>query len=260
MEPTQSLPFSPYRCSSNASPIKIFCSLTTPYNHLLRNYYFVSSVSIYKQEKSKGQHEFVVAVIFGPHQSRSFLVVERTPQESSSIDTFRTLSSNNSVPAIDTIVCLDEVTFVKFVRTRSANALYCLVFDPPPGHGTFPAVDFCHIVASISAYQESYTLLGSSCYWFAGMVMKVVETCFTVKQTRGNGDAAGRCKGLKIFRPEPNAIRDIMASYNTKRSEEGRSLLSIIREEGGFRRPTGIHMTIYRPPGSFRIGNRPDPS
>ncbi|KAF8524810.1 hypothetical protein BU17DRAFT_84326 [Hysterangium stoloniferum] len=196
--------------------------------HLLRDEYFVSSVTMYKQDRSKGEHEFVGTEIVGPQRSLSFLVVERMPKETSSLDTYRTLSSNNSVPAMDTIISLDQPTFAEFVRTRSATTVYCLVFNPSPGGDTFPAVDFCHIIASVSAYQDSYTLLGSSCYWFAGMVMNMVEECFTVKQTRGNRDASGRYRGVKIFYPDPGAMRDTMTSYNTRRSAEGPSLTSVI--------------------------------
>ncbi|KAF8524817.1 hypothetical protein BU17DRAFT_84332 [Hysterangium stoloniferum] len=196
---------------------------------LLRDEYFVSSVAMYKKNKSKGEHEFVAAKIVGPQQFRAFLKVERTPGETPSLDIYRTLSSNNFVPAMDTIISLDQPTFDEFVRTRSATTLYCLVFDPSPGRDRFPAVDFCHIVASVSAYKDSYTLLGSSCYWFAGMVMKVVEECLSVKQTTGNNrDAAGRCGGMKIFHPDLNAIRDTMTSYNNRRSAEGPSLTSVV--------------------------------
>ncbi|KAF8524812.1 hypothetical protein BU17DRAFT_62990 [Hysterangium stoloniferum] len=121
-----------------------------------------------------------------------------------------------------------EHEFVATEITRSATKVYCLVFDLSPGRDTFPVVDFSHILASVSAFQESYTLLGSSCYWFVGMVMKMVEDCFTVKRTRGNKDVSGKYRGVKIFHPDPDAMRDTMTSYNTRRSEEGRSLASVI--------------------------------
>ncbi|KAF8522411.1 hypothetical protein BU17DRAFT_86967 [Hysterangium stoloniferum] len=83
------------------------------------------------------------------------------------------------------------------------------------------------IIASISTYQDSYTLLGSSCYWFAGMFVKMAQECFPVKQTIGNGNIAGRYKGIKVFVPEPKAMCD-MSLYKTKRNEEGSSVNYII--------------------------------
>jgi hypothetical protein len=207
------------------SPSQIFYRLIFPYLQILRKTYFVFSVAIYKQEKSKAEHEFVAVEILGPQSSRSFLIVERTPEETTFSGTYRTLSSNNFVAARDTIISLDAPTFDEFARTRSAMLLQRSIFDSPP---TFPAVDFCHIIASVSGYQESYTLMGSSCYWFAGMIMKMAQECFPVKQTIGNADVAGRCKGIKFFAPEPTAMRDIMALYNTKRREEGSSFNCIM--------------------------------
>ncbi|KAF8524828.1 hypothetical protein BU17DRAFT_63002 [Hysterangium stoloniferum] len=60
------------------------------------------------------------------------------------------------------------------------------------------------------------------------MVMKVVEECFTVKQARGNKNASGQYRGMKIFHPDPDAIRDTITSCDNRRSEEGPSLTSVI--------------------------------
>ncbi|KAF8522412.1 hypothetical protein BU17DRAFT_86972 [Hysterangium stoloniferum] len=220
-------PFSPSQHLSEVSSIKTFYRLILPYLPILRESYFVFSVAIYK-EKSKAEHEFAAVEILGPHSSKSVLIVERTPEETACSGTYRTLSSNNLVGAKDTIISLDVLTFDEVARRRSATLLQCFVFDSSPGQGTFPAVDFCHIIASISTYKDSYTLLGSSCYWFAGMVMKMAKECFPVKQTIGNGNIAGRYKGMKIFVPGPGAIRDIMSLYNAKRNEEGSSFKYII--------------------------------
>ncbi|KAF8522405.1 hypothetical protein BU17DRAFT_86953 [Hysterangium stoloniferum] len=219
---------SPFSPSSEVSSIKTFYRLILPYLHILRDTYFVRSVAIYKQGKSKAEHEFAAVEILGPQSSKSVLIVERTPDGTAFSGTYRILSSHNFVGAKDTIISLDPHTFDEVARGRSATLLQRFIFDSPPGRGTFPAVDFCHIIASISAYQESYTLLGSSCYWFAGMVMKMAQECFPVKQTVGNGNIAGRCKGIKIFFPQPKAMRDIMSLYKTKRKEEGSSFKYII--------------------------------
>ncbi|KAF8514541.1 hypothetical protein BU17DRAFT_94398 [Hysterangium stoloniferum] len=220
-------PFSPSQHLSEVSSIKTFYRLILPYLHTLRETYFVFSIAIYK-ERSKAEHEFAAAEILGPHSSKSVLIVERTPEETAFSGTYRTLSSNNLVGARDTIISLDVLTFDEVARRRSATLLQRFTFDSPPGRDTFPAVDFCHIIASISTYQDSYTLLGSSCYWFAGMVMKMAQECFPVKQIIGNGNIAGRYKGIKIFVPEPKAMCDIMSLYKTKRNEEGSAFNYII--------------------------------
>ncbi|KAF8522427.1 hypothetical protein BU17DRAFT_64358 [Hysterangium stoloniferum] len=142
---------------------------------------------MYKQERSKGEHEFVATEI------------RWTP-----------LSASISLPWLNSF------------EPDPATTVYCLLFDPSPGGDTFPAVDFCHILASVSAYQESYTLLDSSCYWFAGMVMKMVEDCFTVKQTRGDKDVSGRYRGVNIFHPDPVAMHDTIIQGEAKKDDPSR--------------------------------------
>ncbi|KAF8522765.1 hypothetical protein BU17DRAFT_64223 [Hysterangium stoloniferum] len=237
-------PFSPTRNPDNPSAIQTFCNLLSSCVCHCRDEHFVASVTIYKQNKSKGLHEFVATEVVGPQQFRVFLIVERTPGRASSFDTVRTASSQNFVAAKDTIISLDRPTFAKFVRTRSASLLYRFVFDPSPGLNTFPAVDFCLIVASISAYQESYTLLNSSCYWFSGMVMKMVEECFTVAQRRVI--MPGEAKGGGP--PHPKRFSDRKAG-NGQRNHvliPGGGVIASSRSQYN---PFSILFTLYSPQG-----------
>ncbi|KAF8490883.1 hypothetical protein BU17DRAFT_70125 [Hysterangium stoloniferum] len=206
-------PFSPTRNPDNSSAIQFsllqtFCNPLSIYAGHYGDEYFVSSVTIYKQNKSKGLHEFVAIEVLDPHQFRVFLIVERTPGRASPFNTVRTASSKNFVAAADTIISLDQPTFTETIRTRSASQLYRLVFDPSPGRNTCPAVDVCLLVASISVYQESYALLRSSCYWFSGMVMEMVEECFTVAQTEGNRSDTIPGEGKKDDPSHPKRFSD----------------------------------------------------
>ncbi|KAF8522415.1 hypothetical protein BU17DRAFT_86974 [Hysterangium stoloniferum] len=199
-----------------------------------RDVHVVFFIGIFKEKNKKGEHEFVVAAVSTlgseSHQSLVFLVVERAPHPVSVIDVHRTLSSpDHHVEARDTIFALEYCNFSAFLQQRSAQLLQYVSFNTALLGGHFLALDFVRIVASISEYKKSYTLTGTSCYWFAGTVMATIKECrFPVEHISGSAEAAGRYLGRKIFIRDANEIRDLIEIYNIKRSEDIIFLESIL--------------------------------
>jgi hypothetical protein len=189
-----------------------------------KHLYVVSSVGLFKEKNKKGEHEFVVAIIspLGQHQPLTFVVVERVPNAASVSDVHRTLCSHNHyVEARDTTFSLDQPNFDVFIRTRSPQLLQYVSFNIASAGGHFLALDFCRIVAAISEYKKSYTLTRTSCYWFAGMVIRMIQKCgFPVAHMCGSTDAAGRYLGKKFFICDSKEIHDIMGLYNSKKRDD----------------------------------------
>ncbi|KAF8524830.1 hypothetical protein BU17DRAFT_84345 [Hysterangium stoloniferum] len=216
-------PFEPSQNLSEIAPIKMLYNLMCHLPPTLRAAYFIISIAIYKQEKSKAKHEFIAAEISGPHQSQStFLVVERTPQETSFSGARRTLCSRNFVAARDTVISLDRPTFDNLIRQRSAKLLQTFSFHRLPSCSAFLAVHFCRLIASISKYREDYVLSSTSCYWFAGMIMATVEEYFPVERKSGSREAAGRYNNMTFFMPDPDAMCSVKANYDARMIDEER--------------------------------------
>ncbi|KAF8522419.1 hypothetical protein BU17DRAFT_86978 [Hysterangium stoloniferum] len=194
-----------------------------------RDAHIVSFIGIFKERNKKGEHEFVVAAVSTlgseSHESLVSLVVERAPHPPSVIDVHRTLSSpDHHVEARDTIFALEYCNFSAFLQQRSAQLLQYVSFNTALVGGHFLALDLLRIIASISEYKKSYTLTGTSCYWFAGTVMATIP----VEHISGSAEAAGRYLGRKIFIRDANEIRDLIEIYNMKRSEDVIFLESIL--------------------------------
>ncbi|KAF8522422.1 hypothetical protein BU17DRAFT_86981 [Hysterangium stoloniferum] len=200
-----------------------------------RDVHIISFIGIFKETYKKGEHEFVVAAVSPlgceSHRSLVFLIVERVPHAASAVDVHRTLSSPDyHVEARDTIFALEYCNFYAFLQKRSAQLLQYVSFNTALIGGHFFALDFLRIVASISEYKKSYTLTGTSCYWFAGTVMATIKECrFPVEHISGSAEAAGRYLGRKIFIRDANEIRYLIDIYNIKRREDIIFLESISR-------------------------------
>ncbi|KAF8515761.1 hypothetical protein BU17DRAFT_67690 [Hysterangium stoloniferum] len=214
-------PFVPSQNLREFAPIKMLYTILCHLPHTHRAAYSIFSIAIYKQDKSKAKHEFIAAEISGPHHPQpTFLVVERTPEETSFSGARRTLCSRNFVAARDSFINLDRPTFDEFIRQRSANLLQTFSFQKPPSRSAFLAVDFCRLIASISKYREDYVLSSTSCYWFAGMVMATVEEYFLIERKIGSREAAGRYNNMKFFMPDPSAMCSVKAKYDIRMIEE----------------------------------------
>jgi hypothetical protein len=72
------------------------------------------------------------------------------------------------------------------------------------------------LVVTLHECKLSYDLLSNNCYWFAGLLIKVLENCFQVefKPAKPPQPKPGWWKDFKIYKPREGEVEKVSDDFN----------------------------------------------
>jgi hypothetical protein len=191
----------------------------------------ITELRLVKQMDKISRHEYVVACVTTPHGTTQYLSLERlrgdTVTRASQSDSMltRTSSKQRSFPSRSPSTSSSSESSMDYLSKRSDALDAVRTLDKPlhaPGDcvlgslrfaGTRPFYLYELVVLAVTMHesQACYRLFSTNCYWFAGLLMNILEKDYGLKLAveKRRGVKPGTWIAIPVYEQAPD--KDLLA-------------------------------------------------